>query len=196
MWANRTLFLTSNHSSNYLVVSFFIANNENLTRSKSTSKTECIPKRPLPWHVAGKPSSPQSQSQTEQPYNRADKGTYLCGQDAEGLTKTNPGPLCGWWEGERVWLFTCQWSNPSSSDPGRAGVQARLAQPGPVLLPSPFSLLPGIQTWICWLPAGTWQTSLWGICHPLQALSLGKYISRQAVFSNYPMTSGWERWML
>lgn len=98
----------------------------------------------------GQPSSPQSQSQTEQPYNRADKGTYLCSQDAEGLTKTNPGPLCGWWEGEGIYgvlvsapqPFTCQWPNQSASDPGRAGAPG-VARPSVLcfsLLPSPWDL--------------------------------------------------------
>lgn len=73
-----------------------------LTGPKSTPRQSVFQRDHSHGMWLGEPSSPQSQSQTEQPYNRADKGTYLCGQDAEGLTKTNPGPLCGWWEGERV----------------------------------------------------------------------------------------------
>lgn len=118
-----------------------------LTGPKSTPRQSVFQRDHSHGMWLGEPSSPQSQSQTEQPHNRADKGTYLCGQDAEGLTKTNPGPLCGWWEGERVCRVSASAPrhlhvNGQTKAPLTGGRAGALQQPGPMFRTSPFSLLP------------------------------------------------------
>lgn len=121
----------------------------------------------------------------------AGKGTYLCSQDTRGasqrqsLQPSGVGALCGWQDGRKV----CWGSILGPSTIYMSIVKPKLLQgwphPGPLLLPSPQSLKP--------LAASRHlANSSGGICHPLQALSVGKYINRQASFGNNPKTPCWE----
>lgn len=156
----------------------------------------------------GEFSSPQSQYKTKQFYNIADKRLTSVARTWRDSQRqiVQPSParaLCAGWDAGRVWrgggnqpraaTFTCQWSNQSSSD--LAGWRPLSSQAlSFVLLITPRSP----ESADCQQTFGKrLANSLWGICHPLQAPSLGKYIShRQAGFSNYPTPPRWERWML
>lgn len=106
--------------------------------------------------------------------------------------------LCGWRAGGRV----CWGSAWGPVTIYMSMVKPKLLQfrwPGPLWAARPWVLsLSLLHRALKMLAASRHlANSLGGICHPLQALSLGKYISNlQAGFSNDPRTPRWERWML
>lgn len=114
-------------------------------RSNETTPIACM--------GLGKLSSPQSLPQMEQFYHTADRGTYLCSQDAQGpqggkaRSPSRPGlcvvaGLAGGSAGDPPWAprpFTCQWSHQSSSN---CGGQGPFGQRGPKFCPCPFSTEP------------------------------------------------------
>lgn len=125
----------------------------------------------------------------EQFYNTANLGAYLCSQDAQEppCSPSGAGALCGWRACGKVCWGSALGPLNNLHVNDQTKVPPTLVARDPlnskalsfVLLSSPRGLESAASRHLA--------NSLWGICHPLQALSLGKYISNgQAGFSNDP----------